>query len=80
MIDSRCVDFDKVANLAIRGPMVAVGRPADPMPWNALSFAPLLDVARAYAAAGAEVHNLTLDQAMEVGSQEGEGGLVSVTG
>jgi hypothetical protein len=58
VIDSRNVAFEKVAKLAISGPMVATGRPADPSPWHSMSFAPLLEVAGAYAAAGAEVYNL----------------------
>lgn len=58
VIDSRKVEFGKVAELAIRGPMIAVGRPADPPPWGALSYAPLIAVAEAYARAGAEVLNL----------------------
>lgn len=58
VIDSRCVDFDKVADLAIRGPMIAVARrPAEP-PWGPLDFAPLAAVADAYARAGAEVYNV----------------------
>jgi len=52
------VDFGKVADLALRGPMIAVGKPADPPPWRALSYAPLAGVAEAYAHAGAEVRNV----------------------
>lgn len=63
VIDSRCVDFDKVARLAISGPMICVGAAPDPEPWGAFSYAPLVAVARAYAAAGAEVYNLDLDAA-----------------
>ncbi|MGJ0395524.1 MAG: hypothetical protein ACR65U_04775 [Methylocystis sp.] len=58
VIDSRMVDFGKVADLAIRGPMIAIGKPADPPPWRALSYAPLAAVAEAYARAGAEVRNV----------------------
>jgi hypothetical protein len=65
VIDSRKVDLDKVAELAIRGPMIAVGRPADPPPWNALSYAPLVAVAEAYARAGADVYNLLVGGARE---------------
>lgn len=61
VIDSRPVDFDDVAKLAISGPMIAVGRNSDLEPWHAFSYAPLLAVARAYAAAGAKVYNLSLD-------------------
>ncbi len=42
VIDSRKIDFAKVAELALGGPMIAVGKPADPPPWNALSYAPLV--------------------------------------
>lgn len=58
VIDSLCVGFEHVADLAIRGPMVAVGRDPDPQPWGALSFAPLQHVAAAYAAAGARIWNM----------------------
>jgi hypothetical protein len=58
VIDSRMIDFGKVADLALRGPMIAVGKPADPPPWRALSYAPLAVVAEAYARAGAEVWNV----------------------
>jgi hypothetical protein len=58
VIDCRNVDLGKVAELAIRGLMIAVDRPADPLPWNALSYAPLVAVAEAYARAGADVRNL----------------------
>ena len=58
VIDSRMIDFGKVAELAVRGPMIAVGKPADPPPWGALSYAPLVAVAEAYARAGAEVRNV----------------------
>ncbi len=65
VIDSRKVDLGKVAELAIGGPMIAVGRPADPPPWNALSYAPLVAVAEAYARAGADVYNLLVGGARE---------------
>lgn len=55
-------DFDRAVELAIHGPMVCVGGTPDPKPYHAFSYAPLLEVARAYAAAGAEVHNLPLDE------------------
>ncbi len=58
VIDSLCVGFEHVADIAIRGPMVAVGRDPDPQPWGALSFAPLQYVATAYAAAGATIWNM----------------------
>jgi hypothetical protein len=65
VIDSREADLGKVAELVIRGPMIAVGRPADPPPWNALSYAPLVAVAEAYARAGADVRNLRVCGARE---------------
>ncbi len=58
VIDSRTVPFDVVWDLAVKGPMVAVGRAADVAPWGAFSSAPLQAVADAYRAAGAEVFNL----------------------
>lgn len=63
VIDSRCVEFDRVVKLAISGPMIAVGRNPDPEPRHAFSYAPLIVVARSYAAAGAAVYNLDLNQA-----------------
>jgi hypothetical protein len=47
VIDSLSVPFDAVADLAIRGPMVAVGRDPDPQPWHCLSFASLQEIALA---------------------------------
>ena len=61
VIDSRCADFDKVVRLAISGPMIRVGGTPEPEPWGAFSHAPLVVVARAYAAAGAEIYNLDLE-------------------
>ena len=58
VIDSRGAPFDAVAQLVIRGPMVAVGAPPDPPPHRPFSYAPLVAVAAAYRAAGAEVVNL----------------------
>lgn len=58
VIDSRALPFEVVCDLAVRGPMVAVGEPASPPPWDAFSYAPLAAVAAAYCAAGAEVWNL----------------------
>jgi hypothetical protein len=58
VIDSRGLAFEVVCDLAVRGPMVAVGEPANPPPWGAFSYAPLAAVAHAYCAAGAEVWNL----------------------
>lgn len=58
VIDSRPVPFDAVVRVAVHGPMIAVGRPASPPPWHGFAYAPLVDVARAYAEAGAEVFNV----------------------
>lgn len=58
VIDSLSVGFGHVADISIRGPMVAVGRDPDPQPWGALSFAPLQHVAAAYAAVGARIWNI----------------------
>jgi hypothetical protein len=58
VIDSRMVEFAAVARLAIKGPMIAVGEPPSAAPYHALSYAPLVVVAAAYRAAGAEVWNL----------------------
>ncbi len=66
VIDSRCADFDKVARLAICGPMICLGDVPDPEPWGAFSYAPLVAVAREYAAAGAEVYNLDLWESVAV--------------
>ena len=45
--------------------MICVGGTPDPEPWGAISYAPLVAVARGYAAAGAEVYNLDLEDAAE---------------
>lgn len=58
VIDSRLVEFVAAAQLAVKGPLVAVGREPDPAPWHSLSYAPLSAVAAAYVAAGAEVWNI----------------------
>lgn len=63
VIDSRNVPFETVWDLAVRGPMIAVGRPPGQPPYNSLSSAPLAEMARAYRAAGAEVFNLPADKA-----------------
>lgn len=65
VIDSRTVPFDVVWDLAVKGPMVAVGRAADVAPWGALSSAPLQAVADAYRAGGAEVFDLPEDHVRE---------------
>ena len=57
VIDSRLVDFGKVAQILINGPFVAVGQLPDPPPYHALSRAPLAYVAEAFLAAGGIVWN-----------------------
>ncbi|GAA0592779.1 hypothetical protein GCM10009416_33990 [Craurococcus roseus] len=57
VIDSRRAPLDRVVELAIKGPMVAVGHPPCPGPHHALSYVPLALVAERYLAAGAEVLN-----------------------
>jgi len=58
VIDSRAVPFDRVWDLAVRGPMVAVGEPPSRPPYHAFAYAPLAVVLEAYRAAGAEVFNV----------------------
>ncbi len=58
VIDSRRLGFEAALHLAVHGPMVAVGKPADAQSWHALAHAPLHHVAALYHAAGAEVVNL----------------------
>ena len=58
VIDNRSVPLDALARVVIRGPMIAVGRPADPPPWHSLSHAPLAVVAAACRAASGHVHNV----------------------
>ncbi len=58
VIDSRDLAIEHVCGLVLGGPMVAVNRVPDAQPWTALSFAPLVVVADAYRAVGAEVRNL----------------------
>ena len=70
VIDSRALPFEVVCDLAVRGPMVAVGEPASPSPWGAFSYAPLAAVADAYRTAGAEGWNLP--PAAPAAGREGE--------
>ena len=58
VIDSRQLPFEVAHELAVRGPMIAVGEPPSPPPYHSLSYAPLAVVAEAYRAAGAEVFNV----------------------
>ena len=69
VIDSRLVPFDRVWELAVRGPMVAVGQPPSPPPYHAFAYAPLAVVLEAYRVAGAEVFNAPAVPA----PREGEG-------
>ena len=72
VIDSRTVPFDAIWDLAVKGPMVSVGRAPDIAPWGAFSSAPLQAIADAYRAAGAEVFNLPEDQVAEPGTSSPE--------
>lgn len=67
VIDSLGVSLDDLVDIAVVGPMVAVGRESDPEPRDALSYAPLHEVALAYAAAGAEIWNMP-----EIGARAGQ--------
>ena len=58
VIDSRSVPFDRLWDLAVRGPMVAVREPPSSPPYHAFAYAPLAVVLEAYRAAGAEVFNV----------------------
>jgi hypothetical protein len=58
VIDSRCVEFDKVAELAISGPMVAVGSAPKFFLSRAFSHVSLVEWVASYRAAGAEIHNM----------------------
>lgn len=57
VIDSRSVPFGLVLDLAVRGPMVAVGEPPSPPPYHSFAYAPLAVVLETYRAAGANVFN-----------------------
>ena len=58
VIDSRCVPFDAVAELAISGPMVAVGSAPRFFISRAFSYVSLSEWVESYRAAGAEIHNM----------------------
>jgi len=58
VIDSRCVEFDVVAALAISGPMVAVGSAPRFFMSRAFSYVSLSEWVESYRAAGAEIHNM----------------------
>jgi len=58
VIDSRRVPFDTVADLAINGPMVAVGSAPRFFPSRAFSYVSLQEHVAMYRAAGAEIHNM----------------------
>ena len=66
VIDSRMLNFETAMHLVMRGPMVAVGKPADDPPWHCLADAPLSHVADLYRAAGAEVINFPCTDAAEL--------------
>jgi hypothetical protein len=59
VIDSRMVAFEDVVRLAVRGPMAAVGEELIQPPYHVFSYAPLVALADAYRAAGAEVFNIS---------------------
>jgi hypothetical protein len=59
VIDNRNVPYAALCRIVICGPLAAVGKPADPPPWGALSYAPLAVIAAACRAAGAEVRNIS---------------------
>ncbi len=61
VIDSRMIDFDLAAKLAVNGPMIAVNAEPAARPWHALAYAPLAAVAAAYRKAGADVINVPED-------------------
>ncbi|OYV24520.1 MAG: hypothetical protein B7W99_01905 [Rhodospirillales bacterium 20-58-10] len=58
VIDSRCVPFDLVADLAISGPMAAVGTAPRFFMSRAFSHVSLAEWVASYRAAGAEIHNM----------------------
>lgn len=62
LIDMRDADYAKLADVVIRGPMIACGRepdaPREDGTYGSLDYAPLLHVATSYYLAGAVVHNL----------------------
>jgi len=59
VIDSRCVPFDAVAELAISGPMVAVGSAPRFFMSRAFSYVSLSEWVKSYRDAGAEIHNMS---------------------
>ena len=58
VIDTRCLPFDVMADLAIAGPMVAVGSAPRFVICRALSYVSLQEWVAIYRAAGAEIHNM----------------------
>ena len=58
VIDSRCIPFEIVAELAISGPMVAVGSEPHVVLSRAFSYVSLEEWVASYRAAGAEIHNM----------------------
>lgn len=57
VIDSRMVPIADVYDVAVRGPLVAIGEKPDQEPYHALSRAPLAYVVARYRTIGAEIHN-----------------------
>ncbi len=58
VIDSRCVPFDLVADLAVCGPMAAVGTAPRFFMSRAFSHVSLAEWVASYRASGAEIHNM----------------------
>jgi len=58
VIHSRMIPFDDMVRLAVRGPVVTVGERTSPRPFQALSYAPPVEVASTYRAASAELSNI----------------------
>lgn len=57
VVDSREAPIDKVARVAISGPMPAIGQAPDPAPWGAMSYAPVAHIVELWRQAGAKVWN-----------------------
>jgi hypothetical protein len=58
VIDSRCVPFDLVVDLAISGPMAAVATAPRFFMSRAFSYVPIAEWVASYRAPGAEIYNM----------------------
>lgn len=58
VVDTLPVPYETVFDLAVYGPMPAVGEPPSPKPWGMFSSIPLAEWAEPYRRAGAFVANL----------------------